>query len=782
MNQEKISVRQGLVFSIVYGITVIFICCLFHSNFFCIDDAQQEMLGFFRQIGHIWRQGLIPFIVDSMYIGGNEMIDLGKGIFLPQNILISFLASKYHNIYLLAILLAFINITLIALSSLCIAKILKLRNSYAYAFASLTVIQPVFLYQYLGAWWNAASGQAWATVSIATFLLLKNNFSKTNIILNFTSVVFLLVAGWPHGVIGYAVFVFITLIFEFKQSSRLKKVLLLCIPNLMALIFVLPVYTEYIYSVNLVNRVSGFFSGNRSFTPSWSMVILSFFPTSYDYMNYWSYRLITIPFGFSTLFLPLVFFYRNVKILWHQNNILKWLWTLILVFFLLTQTLGQTGPLRWPFRFLPFLSLFICLAVFYSLEYAPMIKTSGIKFNKIIYLSLYFIFAGILLCVPLYLGFDILVLVLIFILILFFIERNLFDFNKSILAHYNKNYFITIIFSALLICFNTWEMHRIYFLLHIFSIWLLLLSPSIVEKKNPLIFIGSSLIILSLMLSGLSTIGNTYLPETEMADSIRRSDKINLQGFVFSSLKNRNKRKTDYLDDLSSSQFGFYDIKSVNGYSPVGSKRLEAVLPVGKTAHGIFRLPESLENILKQVKNFNVCQAILMRISTIIVTKENYATFSKQLQNCGYSEILIAENGKNIYASLPSKLTEGWEKNPPFDFPYVNGLHVVTHKNNVDLVNIPAHSEKITLVFPRVYWYGYTAKLNGQSLPVTSDHSGSLVQVTVPPSNQGILRLSYFPVTWRYGWFLPILALIGMAYLLMSNKNKRSYFKSLIQN
>ena len=158
MNQEKISVRQGLVFSIVYGITVIFICCLFH--------------------GHIWRQGQIPFIVDSMYIGGNEIIDLGKGIFLPQNILISFLASQYHNFNLLAILLAFINITLIALSSLYIAKILKLRNSYAYAFASLTVIQPVFLYQYLGAWWNAASGQAGRKYLLINFFYLKVIFKK----------------------------------------------------------------------------------------------------------------------------------------------------------------------------------------------------------------------------------------------------------------------------------------------------------------------------------------------------------------------------------------------------------------------------------------------------------------------------------------------------------------------------------------------------------------------------------------------------------------------------
>ncbi|PIT14342.1 hypothetical protein BGI32_07870 [Snodgrassella alvi] len=178
MSHEKLSVRQGLLFSTFYAIAVIIVCSLFQSDFFYIDDAAYEMLGFFRQIGRIWAQGKIPFIVDSMYIGGNEMIDLGKGIFLPQNILVSLIASQFHYIQLPGWILAFINIVLVSCSALVIAKSFKLHNSYAYAFASLVVIQPVFLYQYLGAWWNAASGQAWAMASIATFFLLKIVFLK----------------------------------------------------------------------------------------------------------------------------------------------------------------------------------------------------------------------------------------------------------------------------------------------------------------------------------------------------------------------------------------------------------------------------------------------------------------------------------------------------------------------------------------------------------------------------------------------------------------------------
>lgn len=777
MSNENVNVKEALLFSIFYAISIIIICSLFQSDFFCIDDASYEMLGFFRQIGHIWSEGRIPFIVDSMYIGGNEMIDLGKGIFLPQNILVSLITSRFHHILLSGWILAFINIVLVSLSSLVIARVFRLHKCYAYTLAAFTVIQPVFLYQYLGAWWNAANGQAWAMVSIATFLLLKKNYSKINIILNFISVIFLLSSGWPHGVIGYAVFVGITLVFEFKQSGKLNKVVYLSIPAILGLIFSFPIYSEYIFSHDLTNRVNGFDSSLRTFIPSWSTIILGFFPTFYDYMTYISYRLVLVPLGFSTLFLPMVFFYRNIKELWQRDNILKWFSTLIIIFFLLSQMPSQFGPLRWPFRFLPFISFFICLAVFYILQYAHPIRGKKLILNKKIYISLYIILGGFFLFLPVYAGFDTLTLILSLVLMLFLLEHDLFNFKKSILVNFNKKYFLVILFVFCLVFFNSWNLHPFYIILQIFSVWLLILSPKIIERKSPYGMIGLTLLILLLFLNGLPTLGGSYQRQTELAERIQLPDNVNLQGYVLSLPLNIYLKQTRQLNDIASAQFGFYDIKSINGYSPVGSKRLEKILPVNQSAHGIFTSKQALENILQSAKGFNVCQAVLMRISTIIVNKDDYAAFSHQFKQCGYSEVKSADSRNDLYVSLPFTLTKGWENNSPFVYPDIAGVRIVKHENNTDWVQIPEHKDNITLIFPRLWWYGYSAKIDDHILSVTADSSGSLVQVSVPSDFNGVLRLSYFPVTWRYLWFLPILAIMGLITLLFFNGKVKERLK-----
>lgn len=767
MSNETVSVRETLLFSVFYAIAVIIICSLFQKDFFCVDDASYEMLGFFRQIGHIWSEGKIPFIVDSIYLGGNEMIDLGKGIFLPQNILVSLIASHFHYVLLPGLILAFINIVLVSLSALIIARLFRLYKCYAYTLAAFVVIQPVFLYQYLGAWWNAANGQAWAMVSIATFLLLRKNYSKINIILNFISVIFLLSAGWPHGVIGYAVFVGITLVFEFKQSGKLNKVVYLSIPAILAFIFSFPIYSEYIFSHDLTNRVSGFDSSFRAFIPSWSTIILGFFPTFYDYIaGYGSYKLILVPLGFSTLYLPMVFFYRNIKELWQRDNNLKWFCTLIIVFFLLSQMPAQFGPLRWPFRFLPFISFFISLAVFYILQYAHIIQNKEVILNKKIYISLYIILGGLFIFLPVYAGFDVLALILSLVLMLFLFERDLFNFKKSILANFNKKYFLVILFASCLVFFNSWNLHPFYVVLQIFSIWLLILSPKIIERKSSFGMMGLTLLILLLFLNGLPTMGGYYQRHTEIAEHIHVPDNVNLQGYVLSLPLNTNLKQTRQLNDIASAQFGFYDIKSINGYSPVGNRRLEKILPVNQTAHGIFTSKLALENILQSTKGFNVCQAVLMRISTIIVNRDDYAAFSHQFKQCGYSEVQSADSRSDLYVSLPFTLTKGWGNNSPFVYPDLAGVRIVKHENNTDWVQIPEHKDNITLIFPRLWWYGYSAKIDDHILSVTADSSGSLVQVSVPPDFNGVLRLSYFPVTWRYLWFLPILAIIGLITVL----------------
>ena len=773
MNQEQISVKQAWLFSIVYAITVVVICSIFSKNFFATDDAAFEMLGFFRQIGHIWIQGELPLIVDSMYFGGNEVIDLTRGIFLPQNIFVTTIVAQFNYILLAGYILAFINLTLVSVSSLSIANTLKFGKPYSYAFASLTVIQPVFLYFYLGEWWNAGNGQAWAMASIATFFLLINNYSKKNIVLNFLSVVFLLSAGWPHGLIGYVVFLSITIIYYFKQTKNLKKIFYLCAPTILAFIFTSLIYSEITYSNDLINRIHGFYTRNRNYTPSWSTILLGFIPAFYDSLNFSGLKFVSLSLGYSTCFLPVIIFYRNIKALWQKDTNLRWFLILIIVFFILTQMPSQFGPLRWPFRFLPFLSLFICIFVFYVLKNAPVKRANGIYIGRKITIFIYIILSFFLIFIIDYIGLDLLWPIFASLLILYLVDRNLFNLSNSVFLNFNKNFYLLIIFCGCLNLFNSIGIHPFFFILQFFSLWLILLSPYIVEQKKSILFISVNVFTLLIMLMGLPTLAGNYGYDTNLSNRIQRPQNVNLQGFVLSLPKNVLVPEVKQLSEASSSQFGLFDIKSINGYTPVGNKRMEAVLPANHTAHGFFNVSLSLKNILTKADKLDDCQAIIMRISTIIVKSSDYEKFKEQFKQCGYTQVDVADKRKNLYVSLPLTKTKGWEDNIPYAFPAIDGLEVVEHKNNSDLVNIPAHNEKITLIFPRLWWKGYSAEINGLPLSVTPDGSGMLVSVEVPPSAHGVLRLSYFPVTWRYLWFLPLLALAGLMVLLFCCKGNK---------
>lgn len=69
----------------------------------------------------------IPFIVQNTFLGQNQMIDIDRDVFLPQNILMSILSVKIHSLITITKIFVFINI--------------------------------ILMYFYLPAWWNGAVGQ-----------------------------------------------------------------------------------------------------------------------------------------------------------------------------------------------------------------------------------------------------------------------------------------------------------------------------------------------------------------------------------------------------------------------------------------------------------------------------------------------------------------------------------------------------------------------------------------------------------------------------------------------
>ena len=699
--------KKDFLFSIFYTILVIAICIAFSSSkFFFIDDSINEYIGFYKQYGKIWSEGHIPFIVDSMFVGGNSMIELQRGIFLPQSIIAS-LFAHFVSIKKTGILIAIMNIFLVTYSSIKIAKSFKIQEKYALTFSAFMAIQPTFLYQFSAGWWNAAYGQAWATVSIATLLVLRAKQTTFNILVHYISVICLLASGWPHGVIGYGIFALVILIFDFLQTKKIN--ISLIIPNILSILIAIPIYSEFIYSSKLLTRPNGYHNNDDFFVPEWSSLFMSFYPNYYDFIHYFGgYILITIPLAFSTVYLVLVFFIRNKTLIFNQNKKnINFFFVLICVYFMVTQLPTQFGPLRYPARFVPFVSFSLCLFTFYILSKAK------IHISK----SYYFLVMG---C--------------------FIISTSSsFNFDNEL-----------------------WK----YVFLNLCSFIFLLIIPFIINK-NKYIIVSTAIISLILMLSGNKTLGGKYVAFNPLPNSIEPillSDG-NLSGFMISFTAHDPKKS---INDLSSSQFGAYNIKTINGYSPNGNINFEQIVPY-PTPHAIFKTEEALTRILT-VNTVNSCIANQMGISVINLARPDFEHFKDQLAHCGYTDVQTTSYD-DVNASLPLDMTKNWKLTPLTVVPNTINYQVKEHSNNYDIVQLNKRDTETIIIFPRVWWHGYTAKFNNQELPVLQDETGVLVTVKVPAGNEGILELSYFPKTWRKVWWLPLLSIFGLfAFIIASRK------------
>lgn len=73
------------------------------------------------------------------------------------------------------------------------------------------------------------------------------------------------------------------------------------------------------------------------------------------------------------------------------------------------------------------------------------------------------------------------------------------------------------------------------------------------------------------------------------------------------------------IEDLFSSQFLLYDIRSINGYSPVGNKNISKLL-VTWSFHGFFDNKKTINNLSQMCGN--KCYFDLLNITSIILKRD----------------------------------------------------------------------------------------------------------------------------------------------------------------
>ena len=517
----------------------------------------------------------------------------------------------------------------------------------------------------------------------------------------------LLASGWVHSIIAYTVIV-IFMLFEYLKDKEYRKIIIFILISIGIICVGINFYSEYIISSKLLNREVGIGNIGNFLSPSFNQIIMTFSPVYDHFINrFGGYVMTYVPIGYSSIFiLFLICFSKNFIELFNNKNI-KFMFKLIITFFVLSQTPTQFNPIQFPFRFLPYLSEMLILFSMY-----------GISISKL-------------------------------------------EYSKT----RQKIFLIILILSSLLALFAVEEKSD-YFKVFKVNLVFIILSLSYlytVVKNKEFKFIHSILYYALMLLLMLFVQPESFLSSPNIRKSVNLKNKFDRNGY-FLSLTNGNEDKIN-VEDLNSSQFLLYGIKSINGYSPVGNKKLKELLDT-YWSHHFFHEEGTINNLSEKFDN--VCYFDLMNIDSIAIKKEKLTEEMKnKLIGCGYNEKTV-ENPEVLYYIKDQKNIG--------NVSYVsNGISV--NKQTADRANLEKYQISSTsngfMILSKPYWRGYRAYVNRKKVNI-SDEKGLLKLDNIPKGlNNATLEIKYFPASWRVTLWLGLLGIIEIiAVLVYFNKKK----------
>lgn len=453
-------------------------------------------------------------------------------------------------------------------------------------------------------------------------------------------------------------------------------------------------------------RPSGITNQNAFLSQPFKFILFTFFPTHFDFIHFFGgYRLIPYQMGYSTLFLPIALLFRK-NYFKHRNIVINTLIISVIISLVLLSTPEQFLWLRYAFRFMPMFTISATILTFYILDKYPKVY---IKQRIVIYI----------------------LLVLLSGLSSYFTVLN----NDS---EFMTRYILANIVSIVLALFA-------YFSLRGNSI----ISAQIITFT-----------ILPMMLYVLPSLG---IKERYMASPILTGiqqinyNNINKEGYILGMAPRYELPKIN-VATFNSSMFGLYDIASINGYSPNYHKGLLNLIPF-LTPHTLFE-ESGLKTLLQEDSIIgNDCIINALNISSISIRINYYPNIEKDIIKCGFNDLHNIDN-HTIVANRPKQHQVANMRYLPYLSPAVKEEPIITKGRLVE-AKIAKRTQETIAIFPRLYYPGYQATFNGQPISIEPYHD-TFLMLRLPAGDEGILKLEYFPSTWKKMWFLSLLALLAL--------------------
>jgi len=687
--------------AIAVGLLVVAIPYLIDPRFFYLDDKQLQFIPYMTDIAAHLLQGELPFLSISTVFGGNYSIDWQHGVLNPASLLSSLFVYSTDNLQLAGAFVAATYFPLLSLAVFLLARSFGIAQGPALLFTIIIASNNFLLYWAGSSWHNHLVGVTWFAWAWFFLLHCGKRYKLAPIGLAISTYL-LLTSGFPHAALAACTIMAVGIVKAFQKRNN-RELLDIIVGGGSALLFALPSLLPAFFSLLYTDRGTGISNGTF-LTPSIGDYLMGGAPAYLPKLLFWEEFDFDVPIFYLTWFFPFLLLFIDFKNATQVIRKLIPIFAILIILLVLGTGPESLGPVRWPFRYIPFIHITAGIILFSLLFHSGPLKIT--RKRTLLAQSLVFLVA--------------------------------------LIATFESPRYVGSFLSA--------------FLTAIF------LSISITQYRQRGInsFIG----VLALGVVFFFGLTHAWLPINPDVPSYgaptARSNRLpvamqDFNGYTLSLgpliVSPQTKEGSELPLAASYISKGHY---AFNGYSALGHKSLQKELCINRRTQ-----TDCPNGAIKWTELDNQTKLPLLDLFRINRVTAQHGMWWDGIASRLGSTWHSAKKGNEVETfernnpiTLPGTLS--W---------HPQGMQVATAepmRHQHESLSISKNSDGGRLIFARLFWPGYRASLNNKPLEVVA-HRGFLVAIDLPANATGQLKIWFRPPALRLG-----LALAGIGLMLIT--------------
>ena len=329
-----------------------------NNRFYYYDDTQAGAFGIWFEIGTKLSAREWPLFSDTAWGAGNYAAEGQWGIWNPLILLIGWLASRSANIVVFSTILKITFLCILAAGTFLLARSYKARPEWAAISGVAVTLTGFTVYMDAASWVTGL--MVFSLLPLTWYGLRRMAFQDGNPFLALAPAYLLITIGYVHGTL-MLVIVFVGLLLEIWLHGGRRSALRLLFSGLVCGLIAMAVYLPGVLTAPVTARTGGI--ANSGFlTTDLTGLFTAWVPGSLPQVTGWWGGFATVPLLYVAWFLPIVSVvdYSKVKA---ASRELSALWFVGLLSLALTLAPSDLGPLRFPIRIMPYVSLAVLLTL-----------------------------------------------------------------------------------------------------------------------------------------------------------------------------------------------------------------------------------------------------------------------------------------------------------------------------------------------------------------------------------------------------------------------------------